>query len=110
MKSSMLRSYGLAVGCFLGFAMAGCAAPDRLVKANYDQIQRSSSTKDDVTRLIGEPDNKLGDTWIYQRPDGHLTVMIDFEAKGTVERKQWIDGLGESWEDTKDAEKSKNQP
>jgi len=82
---------------------AGCAAPDRLAQANYDRIQQHASSHAEVAELIGEPDNKLGDMWLYERPDKHLTVMIDFDKSGRVERKQWIDGLGESWHDTKDA-------
>ena len=85
------------------FGTAGCAAPDRLAQANYDRIQQHASSHVEVVELIGEPNNKLGDMWLYERPDKHLTVMIDFDKSGKVERKQWIDGLGESWHDTKDA-------
>ena len=82
---------------------AGCAAPDRLAHANYDRIQQHASSQSEVSDLIGEPSNKLGDTWLYERPDKHLTVMIDFDKGGKVERKQWIGGLGETWEDTKES-------
>ena len=88
--------------------LVGCAAPDRLAHTNYDRIQKHGSSHGEVLELIGEPDNKLGDTWLYERPDKHLTVMIDFDKDGKVERKQWIDGLGESWEDTKDTQNRPN--
>jgi hypothetical protein len=86
----------------------GCAAPDRLAQANYDRIQQNASSHAEVVELIGEPDNKLGEMWLYERPDKHLTVMIDFDQNGKVERKQWIDGLGESWHDTKDTAGKEN--
>ncbi len=92
-----------------GFGTAGCAAPDRLGHANYDRIQQHASPHVEVAALIGEPDNKLGEMWLYERPDKHLTVMIDFDKNGKVERKQWIDGLGESWHDTKDAARQENK-
>lgn len=94
----------------VGMLLSGCAAPDRLAHANYERIQQNASTQSEVEGLLGNPTNKLGDTWIYERPDKHLTVMIDFDKNGKVERKQWIDGLGETWHDTKDTEKSVKNP
>lgn len=91
------------------FGTAGCAAPDRLAHANYDRIQQHASSHAEVVELIGEPNNKLGEMWLYERPDKHLTVMIDFDQNGKVERKQWIDGLGESWHDSKDTARQENK-
>ncbi len=99
----MLSATKITLTGVLTLLLVGCAAPDRLVHANYDRIQQHGSSSTQVAELIGEPDNKLGDTWLYERPDQHLTVMIDFDKDGKVERKQWIDGLRETWEDTKDA-------
>jgi len=96
-----MRSLALT-GALGVVCVVGCAPPDRLAVANYDMIQQHVTTPTEVTELIGEPDNKLGDSWLYERPDKHLTVMIDFDKNGKVERKQWIDGLGESWHDSRD--------
>ena len=91
----------LGVFCFAISVLSGCSTPDRLVKANYTQIQQNTSTQADVEALIGKPNSKLADMWIYQRPDDHLTVMIDFDANGRVTRKQWVDGIQGAWDDTK---------
>lgn len=91
----------MSVLCALCIAtLVGCSTPDRLVQANYSQIETNKSMQSDVESLIGKPDSKLADMWIYQRPDDHLTVMIDFDASGRVTRKQWIDGLQGAWDDT----------
>ncbi len=80
--------------------ISGCAKPDRLSRVNYTQIQQNASTQADVEALIGKPTSQLSDMWIYQRPDDHLTVMIDFDNGGRVTRKQWIDGVQGAWDDT----------
>lgn len=99
MKSSKYVFAGLLVGA--AAVLSGCAAPDRLNRANFTQIQQNASTQTDVESLIGKPDSKLADMWIYQRPDDHLTVMIDFDAQGRVTRKQWVDGIDGAWDDSK---------
>ena len=98
MKECRCLMIGLALGT--ASVLSGCASPDRLVKANYTQIQQNSSTQADVETLIGKPESKLADMWIYQRPDDHLTVLIDFDAQGRVTRKQWVDGIDGAWDDT----------
>ena len=98
MKASRYLLTGLTLVAIS--VLAGCAAPDRLVRANYTQIKQNTSTQADVETLIGKPDSKLADMWIYQRPDDHLTVMIDFDANGRVTRKQWVDGIQGAWDDT----------
>ena len=79
-------------------ALAGCQ--DKLAHERFSQIQVHGSTRGEVTALIGEPDDDLGDQWLYQRPDKHLTVLVDFDERGLVSRKQWIDADAELWEDT----------
>jgi len=86
-------------------ALPGCSTPDRMVQANYSQIQQNVHTQTDVEALIGPPSNKLGDMWLYERPDQHVTVMIDFGPDGRVTRKQWVGGLEGAWHDTKEAPK-----
>lgn len=90
----------VAVTAFSLMTLFGCSTPDRLVQANYSQIEANKSTESDVESLIGKPDSKLADMWIYQRPDDHLTVMIDFDASGRVTRKQWVDAIQGAWDDT----------
>jgi hypothetical protein len=80
----------------------GCAPKDCVTYDNYTKIRATMHTAADVEAILGEPDSKLPDLWIYQRPDAHLTVMIDFDEKGKVSRTQWIDALGETWHDTTD--------
>lgn len=79
---------------------SGCSSPDCVSRANYSQIQQNVHTHADVEAILGEPDSKLADMWIYQRPDDHLTVLIDFDPSGRVTRKQWVDGVQGAWDDT----------
>src|SRR5262245_5030407 len=83
--------------------ISGCATPDRMTQANYSQIQQSVHTQADVETILGPPSNKLGDMWLYERPDQHVSVMIDFDKGGRVSRKQWVGGVEGSWHDTKES-------
>ncbi len=92
-------------GCLLLAAtvlVSGCADKDKLVYENYTHIRAHSSTLDEVELVLGEPTNKLDDRWIYERPNKHLIVIVEFDKTHRVTRTQWIDALGESWHDTKD--------
>ena len=80
------------------FMLSGCR--DKLVHERFSQIRQNHSTQSEVIELIGDPDDRLGDQWIYQRPDEHLIVLIDFDESGSVSRKQWIDANEAVWEDT----------
>jgi len=95
-------SFGPAL-CFAVVLLTGCETKDKLVHSNYDRIRLNATSQDEVKDLIGDPDNKLGDLWMYNRPDAHLTVMIDFDEKGQVTRKQWIDAMNDDpWTDSSD--------
>lgn len=98
------RRFSIVIASFVFGAVlsTGCASKDRVTYDNYTKIRTSVHTADDVVALLGEPDSKLPELWIYQRPDAHLTVMVDFDEKGNVSRTQWIDAMGETWHDTKE--------
>lgn len=89
----------LAALFFLG--LAGCA--DKLTRANFSRIRQNESTMMDVTWAIGDPNEKLGDTWLYKRPGKQLTATIEFDENNRVVRTQWIDGRGGEWIDSGDA-------
>lgn len=97
----MRRASWLAPALFALLPL-GCAKPDKLTYGRFQQIRTNGTTPDEVHELIGPPDNQLGDSWLYHRPQTHLEVIIDFNEQGRVARKQWIDGLGERWEDCND--------
>jgi len=100
----------VAALCLCLFCPGGCAKPDKLVHENFSQIRKGASTRADVQAILGDPDQRLGDDqWIYQRPDKHLHVFIDFDEKGHVSRTQWIDGMEEVWHDTKDSSKDRTE-
>lgn len=92
----------VACAASLTLVTVGCAPKDLVTYDNYTKIRATMHSAADVEAILGEPDSKLTDMWIYQRPDAHLTVMIDFDEKGKVSRTQWIDALGETWHDTTD--------
>ena len=51
-----------ALACIAGL---GCAASrDRLVYDNYTQIRSNVHIQADVEAILGEPDQKMADTWI----------------------------------------------
>ncbi len=98
MKSSVCRAVfvTIAIGSFL--FTVGCQ--DKLTHDNFSRIQQRASTQREVELTIGEPDQKIGTRWMWERPDKHLTAMIDYDEQGLVSRKQWIDGTTGTWEDT----------
>ena len=86
----------------------GCAQKqDRLAYDNFTQIKTKVHSREDVEAILGEPDHRLDDRFLYERPDKHLHVFVEFDDKGRVTRTQWIDGMGETWHDTDDAKPRK---
>ena len=65
-------------------------------------MQTGTSTQADVREALGEPDQVLADLWLYERPDKHLVVKLEFDDQGRLQRKEWIDAAGETWEDSSD--------
>ncbi len=86
-----------------GMFVGACAStPDQVMHRNYTQIHENASTRAEVGSLLGSPEHRIGDQWMYTRPEQHLTVIVDFDANGKVIRKQWVDGKTGSWEDSHD--------
>jgi len=86
-------------------ALAGCRAKDQLSYSNYSQLREHSSTEAEVAAALGQPSAKVGDQWMYDRPDQHLMAVIQFDEQGRMIRKQWIDAGGETWEDSKNKDR-----
>lgn len=82
--------------------LSGCAA-DKLVRENFSQIRPQVTNEQEVVKLIGEPDSKLQEYWVYQRPEKHLTAFVEFDDQGKVARTQWVDAMDPAWEDSKDS-------
>ena len=97
------RTYVLLVlGC-AGLFLGACqSAPDRFVHENFTMIRPQHSTQADVVALIGEPSHRLGDLWMYERPEKHLFAKIEFDESGHVVARDWIDGAEGVWEDSED--------
>lgn len=99
---TQLAPIALAVALVLG---GGCSStPDRLTYDNYSRVAPQTSTQTEVSMLLGEPTNRLGEQWIYERPRQHLFVFVDFDDQGRVSRKQWIDAPSGTWDDTRPQE------
>ncbi|MBU0719397.1 MAG: hypothetical protein KJ749_14210 [Planctomycetes bacterium] len=99
MKRTRLGFVTAGSTAFLAVMLVGCQ--DKLTHERFSQIQQNASTSTEVTALLGEPSHKLGESWYYERPEKHVTVIIDFDKAGSVSRKQWIDAMSAQWEDTK---------
>jgi hypothetical protein len=78
-------------------ALAGC---EKLTRERFEMIRVQMDAKADVEKLIGPADYKLPSQWHYERDDQHLVVRIDFDNKGVVARKQWIDAMHADWKDS----------
>lgn len=90
----------------LAFVAVGCQSKGPTFRSGYDQVRQGSTSEGDVVAILGEPDHKLPGLWIYQRPEDHLYVKIEFDDAGRVTRKEWIDGVTGDWEDTQDARRA----
>ena len=99
MRVFRFRSGALWAALAVSLFAVGCQQ-DLLVHENFAQIRPHTTTQAEVERLIGQPDRTLRHQWLYERPNKHLTALVDFDERGSVTRKQWIDGLGEVWEDS----------
>src|SRR3990172_2325483 len=94
----------LWLGGLVAMSLGGCAQNrDKLAYDNFTQIRTQVHPREDVEAILGEPDHRLDDRFMYERPDKHLHVFVEFDANGRVTRTQWIDGLGETWRNTDDA-------
>lgn len=84
-----------------GAFSAGCrAGKDRVEYDNFNRIQPYRSTAMEVERILGPPDHKLGELWIYSRAKGRRMVKIEIGEDGIVQRKEWIDADRGVWEDS----------
>ena len=86
---------GLAVLAFI--CLAGC---DPLTRDRFELIQVNESTLDDVEHTIGDPSRRIPGQWQYERPDRHITVLIEHNQNDVVTRKQWIDANQAEWLDS----------
>ncbi len=96
----LIQAFGLTTltcGVLWG---SGCAK-DRVTYDNYAMIRQNATSQSEVVDLFGEPTQKLGNQWMYERPKEHRFVFIDFDDSGRVVRKQWIDAKDAAWEDSR---------
>lgn len=99
------RYRGVWSAClFVAGLLGGCRSNprDMLIQRNFSQVHPSTTTRAEVSAMLGAPEHRIGDTWMYTRPERHLTVIIDFDDQGRVARKQWIDGESGRWNDSDD--------
>ena len=78
---------------------AGCSR-DKLTRDNFMLVRQNVSTRADVSELIGEPQERIDNRWLYERHKKGLIVLVEFDKKGKVERKQWIDADTAEWIDS----------
>src|SRR3989304_6065452 len=76
---SRTRVFLLSTSVAIG--LAGCAQKrDRLAYDNFTQIRTQVHSRDDVEAILGEPDQRFDDRFMYERPDKHLHVFLEFDA------------------------------
>ncbi|UCE58443.1 MAG: hypothetical protein JSU63_13485 [Phycisphaerales bacterium] len=86
--------------------LVGCQ--DKLTHARFSRIQVGYTTPPEVVALIGDPNDKLDNKWIYERPQKSLTVLVDFDDAKHVSRTQWIDAEVAIWEDSSESPADEN--
>ena len=79
--------------------VAGCAK-DKLTHDNFMLVRQDVSTQADVSDLIGEPQERIDNRWLYERHKKGLIVLVEFDRQGKVERKQWINADTAEWYDS----------
>ena len=89
----------------LAALFAGCRQ-DPLAYENFRQIQQNHSTQADVLTMLGDPEEEFEGHWLYERPNKHLIVLIEFDEDGLVSRKQWIDAEDKFWDDSEEVRDS----
>lgn len=72
-----------------GVMVAGCA--EKLTYERFSTITPQRSTEAQVVDVLGEPDDRAANQWIYSRFDRDLTVIVTFDDEGVVRQKQWMD-------------------
>jgi hypothetical protein len=94
------------LGVLFGFGLTGCA--DKLTRENFDRIGIRSADRQEVNERIGKPTAAIENTWMYERPDQEITVIIEFDENGKVNRKRWIPIGGQAFEDSKTTPKDRS--
>ncbi|RJP31708.1 MAG: hypothetical protein C4547_15015 [Phycisphaerales bacterium] len=89
MRSRYLRMIGLTGLALSAGVAAGCA--DKLTYERFGMLSRGTSDKTDAELTLGEPNTKLPDQWIWERPDKGLTAWIEFGPDGKIKSKRWVD-------------------
>jgi outer membrane protein assembly factor BamE (lipoprotein component of BamABCDE complex) len=80
--------------------LAGCA--QRFSRERFDMITIGMDSRDDVRELMGEPDTRLDDQWLYDDVDERKSALIYFDRNGRVVSKEWMDTQEGTWEETGD--------
>jgi len=79
-------------------ALTGC---DKLTRKHFDMLQVGSSDRMEVEKTIGDDRHPgFDDLWHYERIDKHMNVLIHFDDKGVVSRKEWHDMVNSIHVDT----------
>lgn len=75
--------------------LAGCES--KLNRQNFEMIRVGVDEREDVRRILGEPDADMTDVWIYDDVDDYKTAQIFFDDDGRVLNKEWMDAETGEW-------------
>jgi hypothetical protein len=90
----MRITWFILTACVL-VAAGGCASgPSR---ERYDMIRAQADDKEDVQRLLGEPQFNLDDRWYYEDADDRRGALVYFDGRGRVIGKEWFDARQGTW-------------
>lgn len=69
--------------------LLGCE--QKLTYERFRMLHRGVSTRAEVENTLGNPNTRMEEEWLYQKPAEGLTVRIQFDKNGRISGKQWFD-------------------
>jgi hypothetical protein len=87
----MKYSIGVLIGSALLLAFSAASADDAF-RCGQHNIKLGDS-REHVLEHCGKPASESGWTWTYDRGSEELSVVVHFEADGTVNRIEEGDGI-----------------
>lgn len=100
MRTAMPKTLGMMS---LGLALLAGTGCENLTRSRFEMVSVNVSTREDVRHTLGPPSYVMDGRWQFERPERHINVLIDFDERGVVTRKQWIDANTGEWADSKPA-------
>ncbi len=91
-KTCLMSVFGAAL-----FVAAGCSE-NLVTRQHYDMIMVGKSNRSEVKLTLGDTYIDRGGFWEYDETDRHLSVVVHFDQRDLVKKKEWVDGKTGEWD------------